>query len=218
MLQRTKRVLLWPVSFVRLASRGEWREIIYKARVIAQHLDFAASEPELRAARTHPGAKPYYPSGGPELESILRDAGIRREDSILDLGAGKGAALITMAKFPFSRLAGVEISADLAGIALNNFSRLGLKNIEMYCEDAASFAAYERFTYIYIFNPFFASIMEPVIERIAGAVNRSKRPMRIIYKAPTCHDLLVRAGCRVIRRYDCGSELPTTVYEMSPRI
>ena len=51
----------------------------------------------------------------------LRRLRIRPEDyTFVDIGAGKGAALMMAHKFPFRRLLAIEFSTDLIGIARRN--------------------------------------------------------------------------------------------------
>jgi predicted rRNA methylase YqxC with S4 and FtsJ domains len=55
----------------------------------------------------------YSSSGNKYLENVLQNLNIQPTDNIIDLGCGKGGALITMAKFPFKEIYGVEYSEGL---------------------------------------------------------------------------------------------------------
>ena len=50
---------------------------------------------------------------------------VGRKDSILDIGCSKGAALLSMHKFSFNKIHGIEISDNLANIAKKIFLYLG---------------------------------------------------------------------------------------------
>ena len=207
---RLKRMLRWPLSFARLAVRGDWQVIAYKLHVIFRNLDFGlvpASEIGL------PPGLDHVESGGPTLEEVLRHLNIRSDDAILDIGAGKGAALITLKRFPFAKVAGIELNMDLAKIARRNFRRLGL-DIELHCADAATFPHFRQFDYLYMYNPFHEAVMGPVLDRIREGVEAERRPVCLIYRTPHCHDLLLRKGCRVLRNFP---ESDTTVYIMEAR-
>ena len=52
----------------------------------------------------------YAASASYDLQKVLASLTITRNDAILDLGCGKGAAMYEMSKFPFARIAGVEIN------------------------------------------------------------------------------------------------------------
>ena len=77
-------------------------------------------------------AKAYAPSSEEELNIVLKELDIQSTDSILDYGSGKGAAMVTMSKFDFSLIAGVELSERLTKICRNNFTILGIKNTEIF--------------------------------------------------------------------------------------
>src|SRR5262245_3087871 len=65
-------------------------------------------------------AEAHGNSGGPGLEIVLRSLNITPGDSILDIGSGKGGAMITFARWPFRRIDGIEICPDLIAIAQRN--------------------------------------------------------------------------------------------------
>lgn len=64
------------------------------------------------------------PSGNKYLVNVLNDINISSQDSIIDIGCGKGSAMRMMLKFPFARVHGIELSEHIAAIAVNNFKRL----------------------------------------------------------------------------------------------
>src|SRR5436305_2669291 len=85
-------------------------------------------------------------SGGPELEELLHMLPISRADAVLDIGCGKGGAMITLAQFPFERVDGLEISPKLAHIARLNIRRLDIPNAAVFCADAADFTDIDPYT------------------------------------------------------------------------
>ena len=95
-----------------LIAMGEWREFIFRIRVHIQKIDLkncSLDELQLPEERCHD----YANSGGLSLETVLRALKITSRDAIVDFGSGKGGALITMARYPFARIMGVEISPEL---------------------------------------------------------------------------------------------------------
>ncbi len=59
----------------------------------------------------------YVDSGGADLDAVFRTFDISPADAVLDVGCGKGGALITLSRYPFALVDGLEISSDLAHIA-----------------------------------------------------------------------------------------------------
>jgi protein-L-isoaspartate O-methyltransferase len=143
----------------------------------------------------------YAPSGNRFLVAILKDLAITPLDSIIDIGCGKGSAMRVMRRFPFGRVAGVEISATLAKIAESNFSRMRGQNIEIYCEDASSFSYYSLFNMVYLYNPFPEAVMDAVMKKLASAWVEPGKERFVIYNNPTCHTLLVENGFQPLADY-----------------
>jgi len=173
-----------------LLFQGEWREFIFRMRVHIQKIDLKNSyldELHLPEERCH-----YYAnSGGLHLEKVLRTLKITPQDAIVDFGSGKGGALITMARYPFARIMGVEISPELVAIAEENLKKLNIGNITMAVSDAADFTALDDYNYFYFFSPFPGSIMSTVIQNISSSLMRRPRKAVIIYFNPEYHDAVV---------------------------
>jgi SAM-dependent methyltransferase len=151
-------------------------------------------------------------SGGPELEDVLDRLPITREDSVLDLGCGMGSAMITLARYPFARVDGVELAPELIPIAKRNLVRMKVENSCIYPGDAAEFTTYDPYSYIYMFNPFHRAVVEPVLQNIRRSLRRTPRELRIIYKNPTAEDLVLAAGFTLELRSDYSTTLPCCVY------
>ena len=94
-----------------LLCSGEWREFVFRVRVYRGEIDLRNATTEdlgLAADRSHE----YSNSGGLHLDKVLRDLKITRGDAIVDFGSGKGGALITFAKYPFSKITVVHLSPN----------------------------------------------------------------------------------------------------------
>jgi tRNA A58 N-methylase Trm61 len=116
---------------------------------------------------------------------------ITARDSVVDFGSGKGGALITLSRYPFARIAGVEISPDLVTIAKENLAKLDIRNVTMNVCDAVNFADLDEFNYFYFFSPFPAVVMDTVIRNIRASLTNKPRKATIIYFNPECHDTVV---------------------------
>lgn len=132
----------------------------------------------------------YQPSNG-ALRTVLAKQQITSEDRILDIGCGKGRAMAIMSQFPFQEVAGIEISEALQQIANRNFERLGLNQCKAIVSDAENFTDYDRFNYIYLFNPLPAAIFEKAMQHLSDSLRRCPRHCTLIYLNPVCHDVLI---------------------------
>lgn len=173
-----------------LLARGEWREFVFRVRVHLQKIDLKNSyldELQLPEERCHYHAS----SGGLHLQRVLDSLKITHRDAIVDFGSGKGGALITMARYPFARITGVEISPLLVAIAGRNLAKLGIGNVTMVTADAADFTDLDGYNYFYFFSPFPGNVMGAVIGNIAASLARSPRKATVIYFNPEYHEAVV---------------------------
>lgn len=135
------------------------------------------------------------------LDDVLSDMKITPEDSILDLGCGKGYLLKYFSKKGFKRVGGVEISRKLSETARNNLYKEQIRNFEIYNENAITFNKYEGYNYIYMFNPFPGPVMKAVMQNIENTVSHGW-DICIIYHNPVCHNEVIASGrFRLIKRY-----------------
>mgnify|MGYP002623352455 CR=1 FL=1 len=111
------------------------------------------------------------------------------DDVFLDYGCGKGRAVVTAATYPFGRVIGVELSAELSELAKDNVRRatrkLNCTNVEIVTADAADYEVPDDVTMILVFNPFTGNVLSAVQQQIAESLIRAPRRMRIIYMHPT---------------------------------
>ncbi len=132
------------------------------------------------------------PSGGPDLVKLLEKLNITDEDSIIDVGCGKGSAMRSMLSFPFKRVGGIEISEEIASIAKQNFHKLREVRTEIFAENATLFESFGDYNIFYFFSPFPCNIMADVIRKIDHAVKDHDRKSLVIYVNPECGDTLVK--------------------------
>lgn len=162
----------------------------------------------------------YRPSGWLVLKPVLSKRDVREDDVFLDLGCGKGRVLYLAAKYPFKRVIGVELSAELAEIARANIERtlpkLACKTIEVVVKDVLEYDVPDDVTYVYFNNPFENEIFAGAVERLLQSLRRRPRLMRIIYYTPTQEATLLRAGARLIKV--AGGTWPYKVVEGEPTV
>jgi SAM-dependent methyltransferase len=155
----------------------------------------------------------YSNSGGPELDRVFRSLRISTTDAALDIGCGKGGAMLTMAKYPFARIDGVEISPALVSIAQKNIGRAKIRNARVFCCDAADFKNFDEYTILYMYNPFPENVLRVVLDNISLSFVQRKRRLILIYKNPVGHGLITQRGfCKVAEFTD--TEFPYYIYAL----
>ena len=183
-----------PNVFQRLYRRTE----IFKERL--QGLDFSKVTPSADLGFDDKLVSHCSPSGNKYLTRLLNDLSIGHRDNILDIGCGKGSAILRMTELKFNRVDGIEIASHNAEIARKNFNKLKINNVEIFNIDATKFSGYSNYNYFYFYNPFPDSIMELVISQILSQTQAGKS-ITIIYNNPVCHQVLIQKGLKHIKVY-----------------
>ena len=148
-------------------------------------------------ARQDYHATPWLP-----LKRVLSDIDITDNDVFIDFGCGKGRVLYQAALYPFRRIIGVELSADLAQIARANLERaratLRCKNVEIVVEDAVCYNVPDDVTHVYFFDPFHGEIFGTVVHNLLASLHRRPRELTIIYLDPHEEQALLNAGAKLV--------------------
>lgn len=125
-----------------------------------------------------------YSSHSPSCNSlynVLEKLNIDKTCSILDIGSGRGFALLIFSLFNFNKISGVEICEDDYNICLENLNKLNLKDkIDIFNDNILSFKFFSKYNYFYFYNPFNSEIFEIVVKQLP-------EKSTVIYK--NIHDL-----------------------------
>lgn len=116
--------------------------------------------------------------------------------TFVDLGSGKGRALLMAARLPFARIIGVEFASELHTDCLANLRRAfpDDRRITAILGDAADFAFPAGPLVVYLFNPFDAPVMAAVARNALAAWRADPRPIRVIYLNPVFARKWLEAG------------------------
>jgi len=180
-----------------LLIQGRWDELWYPVQWRLRGYDFGSAG--LEVLRLDPSrSNAHGNSGGPELERVLRAVGVENGSRIVDFGSGKGGAVLTMCKFPFAEVVGVELSRALISIAEGNCRRARARQVRFVETDAAEFADLDPFTHVYMYHPFPCAVVERVCANLQASLTRRNRKLTLIYKNPVCEETVLESG--VFRR------------------
>jgi len=133
--------------------------------------------------------------------SLLQNALARWEESLantdyscpdysfIDIGCGKGRALMLASDWPFRNITGIEVNPGLASIAKKNLTRWNASShacadIVVFNADALDFALPESPALIYLFNPFRAQLIQLLLDRIHTLSIARSSPIDFIYARP----------------------------------
>jgi predicted RNA methylase len=106
--------------------------------------------------------------------------------TFVDLGSGKGRALLCAAALPFKRIVGVEWSTDLCAIARRNIEIFRSRHssapeIEVKCLSVLDYEMPPGPIVVYIFNPFGPTLTRQVFEKIARHAQETAETCLIVF-------------------------------------
>lgn len=130
----------------------------------------------------------------------------------VDLGSGKGRAILMASSLPFRKIVGVEFSKELASIAEDNLSRysedlMNCKNIEMICMDAAKYIFPEDPLVLYLYNPFDSPVMAHVVNNIAESFQKKPRRIVVLYFTPQISCTVLWDNMEFLKKVKASKEL-----------
>jgi SAM-dependent methyltransferase len=105
--------------------------------------------------------------------------------TLVDLGAGMGRVVLHASRRPFRQIVGVEISPALVEIAKENRAaytgEVRCRDVRLVRADAAAFTFPRGDLAVFLYNPFRAEILRPILDRLAGG---PQREVAILYHTP----------------------------------
>lgn len=119
--------------------------------------------------------------------------------SFIDLGCGKGRAILMASEFRFREVVGVELHASLAKIAKANVgawksAKRAICPVRIVCQDATEFVFPPGRCLLYLFHPFRSPVLERLIERIEFAFASRPGMLDLIYFNPEGGELIETHG------------------------
>ncbi len=190
MYPATKLNTLFKLLF---GNRQDRKYLLYFLGLLCRGIDVSSVSVEalgLKQGRS----ECYGNSGGPDLDVVLSRLPVSPSEAVLDIGCGKGGAMITLSKYGFARVDGVEISHRLAAIAEKHLARAKIANASVFCCDAADFEDYDPYTVLYMYHPFGDAVLREVLKNLAASLARRPRRLTLLYRNPIYHELIVQAG------------------------
>jgi SAM-dependent methyltransferase len=119
--------------------------------------------------------------------------------SFVDLGCGKGRALLLAAEAGFKQVIGVEISPVLSHIAQQNVDRLhaigdGKSPCRVVCMDAADYQFPDGPCVLYLYNPFKGETLQRVVGNLGSMHREQGHEIVVLYYNPIWQQILLQGG------------------------
>jgi len=111
------------------------------------------------------------------------------EYTFVDIGSGKGKALLLASHYPFREIVGIELSAQLTAIALENIAKYRNTSqkcsvIRVECRDALTCDLPLSNCILYLYNPFDGAIMQQFVSVVEESLADHPRSIRVVYQWP----------------------------------
>jgi len=141
---------------------------------------------------------PYQPTEPGLFREMLGNLSVDfRQFIFIDIGSGKGRALLMAADFPFRRILGVELLPELHRVAQENINKYHSDSqqcfvVESVCGDARGFAFPTDPMVIYLFNPLPESGLLQLIANLEKSLQNNSRPVYLLYHTPLLEDVLAQ--------------------------
>ena len=135
----------------------------------------------IHARRLGPEAEDYQPVDPDVFRACLHRL---PEDlaafTFVDVGCGKGRALLLAEEYQFRKIIGVEFSRKLAKIAAANAAKIRSQRTSVVHADARSFQFPPEPLVVFLYNPFSGDILRSVMKRLGP----HPRSLYILYVNP----------------------------------
>jgi SAM-dependent methyltransferase len=109
--------------------------------------------------------------------------------TFVDLGSGKGRTLLMASEYPFRKIVGVELIAELHRAAVENIrvyrsSKQQCSQIEAVCMDACEFRFPAEPLVLYLFNPLPESGLRRLVASLEKSLAANPRTVYVLYHNP----------------------------------
>ena len=123
----------------------------------------------------------YAPTPTGVLTEALAGLPVAPQDYVLiDAGAGKGRALLMAAKYPFTRVLGLELSPSLVKVCLENIEKFSKQQVlavkpEIECADVSTYRMPRANLVVFMFAPFGFDTFDAMMSELEEVVHAGRK-------------------------------------------
>lgn len=129
---------------------------------------------------------PYEPTPYSVLERLANTGIIRKNNTLLDYGCGKGRVDFFLSYQTRCKSVGVEYDERIYNKAVENKeSAISTERVSFKAENAEYFAVPKEVDRIYFFNPFSLEILQKVMHKILESYYENPREMKLLFYYPS---------------------------------
>jgi len=141
----------------------------------------------------------YVPTTPSVIYEILGSIPLQPNKFVfVDMGSGKGRALLVASEFPFAKIVGLELSDNLHRIAQENVRRYKPASqqcaaFDLKCMDARDYSYGDEPFVLFLFDPFGREILQTVIANLEASLRARPRAAYVVYVYPQYDDVLQKS-------------------------
>lgn len=138
----------------------------------------------------------YQPIEAEIFREIINTLAIDfNQHTFIDIGSGKGRALLLASEFPFRRILGIELLPELNRIAEENIRKFSQAQgrtlpLESVCGDATEFKFPDEPLVVYLFHPLTEAGFRKVLSNLQSSLRGHPRSAQIVYVNPVFEMIL----------------------------
>ncbi|MFT3908612.1 MAG: class I SAM-dependent methyltransferase [Ferruginibacter sp.] len=144
----------------------------------------------------------YMPASYDLMEEIFGKLQDKNLSHFIDIGCGKGRAMVVAAHHRFTKITGIDFSKELCNAALENLEKAKLKfpflKYQVINNDAFYYEIPKDVDCIFLFNPFDEIILSGVLKNIERHRVNTTKDVFIIYLNPMHKHLFLESGYKEI--------------------
>ncbi|MBV9088229.1 MAG: class I SAM-dependent methyltransferase [Acidobacteriaceae bacterium] len=114
--------------------------------------------------------------------------------TFIDIGSGKGRALLMAAEYPFRRIVGVELLPELHAIARENIAKCADRRVELLCTDARDYEFPREASVVYLFDPLHEGGLTRLVSNLVRSMRQAPRDVWIVYHNPLLAHVVEGSG------------------------
>jgi hypothetical protein len=144
---------------------------------------------------------PYQPTDPALFREMMASLPIEFDQfTFVDLGSGKGRTLLMASEYPFKKIVGVELIAELHQAAEENIrayhsATQRCVQIESVLADAREFELLQEPLVLYLFNPLPERALTEVLRRLEKSLAQAPRPVWVAYHNPLLENVFAPSSC-----------------------
>tara|TARA_Y100000768_G_scaffold385972_1_gene373294 strand:+ start:193 stop:837 length:645 start_codon:yes stop_codon:yes gene_type:complete len=169
-------------------------------------------ETQIRVGKSNNSYHYYAPIYNSVIKESFSSISDHKKLIFIDVGCGKGKAVLLALDFNFKKIIGVEINKNLSKICNENIKNYKFsknkKNISIINKNALDYKVTDENVFFF-FDPFSENILNIFLKKIISSIKKRKRVIYIIYANPPKKNLILKNNFKILKiikrnTYNCN--------------